>query len=147
MKTYALWLASFALVLAACGKQEPAEPQQPDDTATPAASVVEESAPASSFDDAFTQHMHKHADQLDDLMFALADDDLDGAMTPAYWLSTHDTIEGVPEEWQQYVVGMRTAASEVEAADDLESARAAAQEISSHCQACHAAAGVDQAAL
>ena len=146
MKTYALWFASFALVLAACGKQEPAEPQQPDDSAAPATSAAG-AGPARAFDEAFMEHMHMHADQLDVLMFALADDDLEGAMTPAYWLSTHDSIEGVPEEWQQYVVGMRTAASEVEAANDLESARAAAEEISLHCQACHVAAGVDQTGL
>jgi hypothetical protein len=144
MKTYVLWLASFALVLAACGKQEPAEPQQPDDTAAPAASMAEEPAPAPAFDQAFIDHMHQHADQLDDLMFALADDDLVGAMTPAYWLSRHDSVEGIPEEWQQHVTGMREAALKVESTNDLEAARAAAEEISLHCQACHLAAGVDQ---
>jgi hypothetical protein len=147
MKTYALWLASFALVLTACGKQEPTEPQQPNDTAAPAASVVEEPAPAPTFDEAFTAHMHKHADQLDDLMFALADGDLVAAMTPAYWLSRHDSVEGIPDEWQQHVTGMREAALKVESTNDLEVARAAAEEISSHCQACHATAGVDQAGL
>ena len=144
MKTYVLWLASFALVLAACGKQEPAGPQQPSDTATPEASVAEEPAPAPAIDEAFTQHMHLHADQLDDLMFALADGDLVGAMTPAYWLSRHDSVEGVPNAWQQHVTGMREAALKVESTNDLEVARAAAEEISSHCQACHLAAGVDQ---
>ncbi len=147
MNTKALWLASIALVLAACGKQEPVEPEQPDDTAAPAAAVAEEPASAPTFDAAFTEHMHKHADQLDDLMFALADGDLVAAMTPAYWLSRHDSVEGIPEEWQQHVTGMREAALKVESTHDLETARAAAEEISMHCQACHAAAGVDQAGL
>jgi hypothetical protein len=147
MKSNILWLASFALVLAACGKQEPADPQQPDATAAPAASVADEPAPAPIFGEELTAHMHMHADQLDELMFALADGDLVGAMTPAYWLSRHDDVEGIPEEWQQHVTGMREAALKVESTNDLETARAAAEEISTHCQACHAAAGVDQAGL
>jgi len=76
-------------------------------------------------------------------MFALADDDLVGAMTPAFWLSRHDGVEGIPVEWQQYVTGMRQAASAVEAANDLETARVAAERISDQCQACHNAAGVN----
>ncbi len=86
--------------------------------------------------------MHEHATKLDELMFALADDDLMGAATPAYWLSQHDAVDGVPEEWQDYITAMRNAAYEVETATDLESARAAAEEISAQCQGCHTAAGV-----
>ncbi len=142
MNTNVLWLASLALVVAACGRQEPAEPQQPEDTPAPAASVADEAGPA--FDEAFVKHMHLHANQLDALMFALADGDLVGAMTPAYWLSRHASLEGIPEEWQQHVTGMREAALKVESTNDLEVARVAAEEISSHCQACHAAAGVDR---
>ena len=52
-------------------------------------------------------------------------------------------MSGIPEEWQQYVVAMRKSAAEVEAATDLESARVAAEQISVHCQECHAAAGVN----
>lgn len=94
------------------------------------------------FDQAFIDHMHAHAEQLDDLMFALADGDLEGAMTPAFWLSRHDAVEGVPEEWQQYVTGMRKAAAAVESAGDLEAAKAAAERLSEQCQACHTAAGI-----
>ena len=64
-------------------------------------------------------------------------------MTPAFWLSRHDAVEGIPEEWLQYVTGMREAAAEVEAASDLETAKAAAENISNQCQACHTAAGVN----
>ena len=86
--------------------------------------------------------MHAHAEQMDELMFALADGDLVGAMTPAYWLGRHKTVRGVPDEWQKYVAGMREAALAVESANDLETARAAAEEISKQCQGCHTAAGV-----
>ena len=148
MKVYTLWIIAIALSLTACSKQEPAEPQtpEPDQAAAPAEAAPAEAAPAeeatAQFDDAFISHMHEHAEKLDDLMFALADDDLAGAATPAYWLSQHDAVDGVPEEWQYYLTGMRNAAYEVETADDLETARTAAEEISAQCQACHAAAGV-----
>ena len=141
MKTHTLWITSIALCLSACGKQEPAEPQAPvtDESAAPA---EETQATATGFDEAFIKHMHDHAAKLDELMFALADDDLVGAATPAYWLSQHETVEGVPDEWQNYLTSMRNAAYEVEMANDLETARLAAEEISVQCQGCHAAAGV-----
>ena len=135
MKSHTLWITAIALCLAACGKQEPAEPQPPESN--------QATAPAEEINVAFIAHMHRHAEQLDDLMFALADGDLAGAGTPAYWLSQHDTVEGVPEQWQSYVTSMRNAAYEVETANDLESARAAAEEISAQCQGCHTAAGVN----
>jgi len=147
MKTRTLWITSIALCLSACGKQEPAEPMPPE--SDQAAAPVEETqatqatqATTAGFDEAFINHMHDHAAKLDDLMFALADDDLVGAATPAYWLSQHETVEGVPDEWQNYLTSMRNAAYEVETADDLETARAAAEDISAQCQGCHDAAGV-----
>ncbi len=141
MRVHALLLTAFALCLAACSKQPPAEPEQP---ATEQAAAVEEvAAQQPEFDQAFIDHMHAHAEQLDELMFALADGDLEAAATPAFWLSRHDTVDGIPEEWQQYVTGMREAAAAVEAAGDLDTAKAAAERISERCQACHAAAGVN----
>src|SRR5210317_1646279 len=138
MKAHTFLITAMALCLAACSKQEPAEPQapEPDQAAAPAEETKAEPA------DAFVSHMHAHAEKLDDLMFALADDDLAGAATPAYWLSQHDAVDGVPEEWQYFLTGMRNAAYEVETAEDLETARGAAEEISAQCQACHGAAGV-----
>jgi cytochrome c556 len=145
MRFHALWIAVVILGIAGCGKQDQPEAQQAE---SPAPAAVEAEAPeaGASADEAkraFIDHMHAHAEQLDELMFALADGDLDGAMTPAYWLSSHDSVEGIPEDWQQFVVGMRTAAAEVEEATDLDTARAAAEHISEHCQACHTAAGVE----
>jgi cytochrome c556 len=138
MKSHMLWITAIALCLAACSKQEPAEPQLPENDQ--AAGEAQE--PEMEFDEAFVNHMHEHAAMLDDLMFALADDDLVAAATPAYWLSQHDTVEGVPEEWQNYITSMRNAAYEVETANDLDTARAAAEEISAQCQGCHETAGV-----
>ena len=147
MNVHLLWLIATALFLAACSKQEPPpEPEEPQ-VAAPAsgpqeAASQETAEPEFAVSEAFVDHMHAHAEQMDELMFALSDGDLDGAMTPAYWLSRHKTVSGVPEEWQQHIVGMREAALEVEAATDIETARAAAEKISEHCQGCHAVAGV-----
>ncbi|MEJ2297195.1 MAG: hypothetical protein P8X94_01565 [Woeseiaceae bacterium] len=139
MKSHAIWIAAIALSLAACGDRQPAESQHSE--APPA---DETAAPAVKFeaDAAVIEHMHMHAEQLDELMFALADENLEAARTPAYWLSRHETVEGIPDEWQQYVVNVRRAALEVEQASDLESARAAGEALSDSCQECHAAAGV-----
>lgn len=142
MRVHTIVLTSFALCLAACGKQEPAEAPQPM-SHDGAPSAGEASAKRPIFDQAFVEHMHAHAEQLDELMFALADDDLEGAMTPAFWLSRHEAVEGVPDEWQQYVTGMREAAAAVETAADIEAAQVAAERISEQCQACHAAAGIN----
>ena len=134
MNIHTFWITAIALCLAACSKQEPADPQPPENDQV--------AAPAEEIDEAFIAHMHKHAEQLDDLMFALADGDLEAAGTPAYWLSQHETVEGIPEQWRNYVTSMRNAAYEVEMANNLETARAAAEEISAQCQGCHTAAGV-----
>lgn len=142
MKFLTLLAVTLALSITACSKREPTEPEQSasDQAGAPATEVQAEAA---RFDQAFIDHMHAHAEHLDDLMFALADDDLTGAMTPAFWLSRHEAVAGVPDEWQHYITGMREAAYAVEAATDLESARAAAEEISAQCQGCHGAAGVN----
>ncbi len=148
MKNHTFWIGSLALCLAACSKQEPAEPTpaEMDQAAAPAAAVPvpeSESESESQFGEAFIGHMHDHAAKLDELVLALADGDLEGARTPAYWLAQHDSVEGVPEEWRYYVTSMRNAAHEVEIAEDLDVARAAAEDISAQCQGCHDAAGVN----
>ena len=141
MKVHTLWITAIAFCLAACSQQESTEPQPPESDQA-AAPTEEVQVTNSEFDEAFIKHMHDHAEKLDDLMFALADGDLEGARTPAYWLSQHDTVDGVPEQWQNHLISMRNAAFEVETADDLDTARASAEEISVQCQGCHTAAGV-----
>lgn len=152
MNVHLLWVIAIAFFLAACGdKQAPAEPEEAPVAAPATEPVVPEEAeepqaqaePEHAVSEAFIDHMHAHAEQMDDLMFALADGDLDGAMTPAYWLSRHRTVSTeVPEDWQEHIQGMREAALAVEASTDIESARAAAEQISVHCQGCHSVAGV-----
>ncbi len=141
MNRYSFSLAALTLLLAACGDREPAESTEaaaPDPA--PAATAAPE--PKVEVSEAFLEHMHMHADQLDKLNYALDDGDLWGAMTPAYWLSRHETVEGVPDEWQVHAANMRQAAFEVESSTRIENARAAAAKIAAACQGCHQAAGV-----
>lgn len=148
MKLHALLIVGTALCVAGCAeKQEPAsepaaEPQAPP-AATPAAPEEQAAEEQSARSAEFIDHMHAHAEQLDNLNFALADNDLEGAMTAAYWLSGHQEVSGIREEWRPFLTGMRAAAQAVEEAPDIEAARAAAERISEQCQGCHDAAGVN----
>jgi hypothetical protein len=145
MKLQLILAVAVACCVSACGERPSPQPVEPPQTAEPAGKTepaAEQAQITVAVDDEFINHMHAHAEQMDDLMFALSDGDLEGAMTPAYWLSGHKTVDGVPEEWQQYVTGMREAARAVESAENIDAARAAAEDISRHCQGCHTAAGV-----
>lgn len=148
MTSRPLFALAAAACLVACDKQPAVDEVPAEDAAVAApaeeASVVDESMSAETvFDRAFVDHMHVHADHMDELMFALADGDLVAAGTPAYWLSRHPADDRIPDDWLTHLESMREAAREVELATDLDTARAAAERITIHCQGCHAAAGVD----
>jgi hypothetical protein len=149
MKSYSLLIVALALFVTGCAeKKEPApaaEPAPAPQAAAPAepAAVMPASDEEIARDEAFIDHMHAHAEQLDNLNFALADDDLAGAMTAAYWLSGHQEVTGIKGEWRPYLEGMREAAQAVEEATDIDTARAAAERINDNCQGCHKVAGVD----
>ncbi len=165
MKLQMLLIVGFAVGIVGCAEKEQAEPQQDTDVSAQQESAVEETtaavteapaveeAPEDRPDTTFAQieswrtadlldHMHAHAEHLDDLNFALDDGNLERATTSAYWLSRHDKVKGLPEEFQPFVDRMRDAARAVEAADDLDAARTAAQQIGTECQGCHTATGV-----
>lgn len=149
MKLHMLWIVGFALCAAGCVEKEQATPEpddEPEMTAPPAEPAAAET-PATEDenlpDEAFLRHMHAHADHLDDINFALADEELERAKIPAYWLSRHEEVSAIPADWQPYLVGMRDAARAVENAPDLAAARAGAERITQQCQGCHAVAGVE----
>jgi hypothetical protein len=151
MKLRMLLVVSLAAGIVGCAEKEQAASNQGDEmdkvaeAGTEAVAVEPEAAAAQAEDwrtSALLDHMHAHAEQLDDLNFALADGDLERAMTPAYWLSRHKTVSGLPAELQPFVDGMREAALSVEGAKDLETARAGARKVAEQCQGCHAAVGV-----
>ena len=145
MKLNMIFLIGFAAGIAGCAEKEQSAPEQAN-AMPPAMSTVEpEAAPAQIEDwraSNFLDHMHAHAEHLDDLNYALDDGDFEGAMTPAYWLSRHETVGGLPADLQPFLVGMRAAAGVVEETKDLVAARAAAERIGKECQSCHTAAGV-----
>ncbi len=162
MKLHTLLIISFALGIVGCAEKEQAAPPQETQAEPAEAAVAEpeapteapeaEEAPADEPDTTFAKiedwrdaelldHMHAHAEHLDDLNFALDDGNLEQAMTSANWIVRHDTVKGLPPELQSYVDGMREAAREVEAAEYLDTARAGAQKIGAQCQGCHTATG------
>ena len=132
------------MCVAGCAeKKEPEpEPAVEPQAAAPAAAETPAVEEDTVRDAEFIRHMHAHAEQLDDLNFALADGDLPGALTAAYWLSGHQEVSGIREEWRPYLDGMREAAKAIEEAKDIEAARVAAERINENCQGCHEAAGV-----
>ncbi len=160
MKLQSLLFIGIAVGIVGCAEKEQAapEPESEMDTAQPETAEVAEApaideVSADAPDTTYAQvedwrtadlldHMHAHAEQLDDLNFALDDGNLERAMTSAYWISRHDTVKGLPENLQPFVDGMREAAQAVEAAENIAEARAAAQQIGVACQGCHTAAEV-----
>jgi len=141
MKARIICTTALALFFVGCGeKQPPAE----EATAPLEEAVAIETPTSQPFvNEAFIDHMHTHADQVDEIMIALSDDDLEGAKGPAAWLYRHQEVEGIPAEWEPFLIGMREAASTVESAVDLETARGAAERIVANCQGCHTAAGIN----
>ena len=143
MKLQSLLIFGLALCVTACAEKkesapEPAAEPTPEPQAASPAPIEQ-----SGRDEAFIDHMHAHAEQLDNLNFALADDDLPGALTAAYWLSGHQEVAGIQEEWRPFLEGMREAAQAIEEANDIDEARVAAERINENCQGCHDAAGVN----
>ena len=143
MKLHTLLIVGFALSMTGCAEKDQALPEAVDEVQSPPPAA--EASPAKKGewqDDAFLKHMHRHADELDNLNLALADGDLDAAKTSANWLSRHDGVSGIPPEWQLYLINMREAADAVAEATSLEAARLPAERITENCQGCHIAAGI-----
>ena len=143
MKLHLLVIAACAMSILGCSNESQDATEQKDEAASSAAETAVVEA-QTTHDETFLRHMHWHAEKLDELNFALADGDLEGASTSAYWLARHDQVEGMPAELQPFLDGMRASALVVEGATDLDTARTAAEQINEQCQACHEAAGVDQ---
>jgi hypothetical protein len=143
MKLQTLLIVTFTLGVTGCAEKEQAVPDEIDEAqASQPAAVATPRERKAWQNDAFMKHMHSHAEKLDELNFALADGDLDGAMTPAYWLSRHETVSDVPSELLPYLYRMREAARAVEEATDIATAQVAAESINEQCQGCHIAAEV-----
>jgi len=144
MKLHVLLIIGFALSVSGCENKEQAAPEQATAPAAESTATEAPTAEVESYEYAgILRHMHSHADRIDVLNDALADDDLEAGKLPARWLWRHKTMTGVPEDWQPYLADMRQAARDVEGATDLATARAAAARISENCQGCHTLVGMD----
>jgi mono/diheme cytochrome c family protein len=143
MKLHTLLIVGFALSTAGCAEKQQAVPEAVTEVPAPPPATEAPAAKTEAWmNDAFLEHMHRHADELDDLNLALADGDLDAAIASANWLSRHDAVTNIPPEWQLYLDGMREAARAVAEASDVEAARGPAERITDNCQGCHRAAGM-----
>ncbi|MCP4300056.1 MAG: hypothetical protein GY783_05695 [Gammaproteobacteria bacterium] len=143
MNLHMILVVGFVLSVTGCAEKEQVLSEPVDETPMTTPEAVAPTAGNEVWrNDSFLKHMHLHAEKLDDLNFALADDDLEAAMVPAHWLSTHDTDIDVESDWLPYLYNMRTEAEAVETAPDLATARAAAERINAQCQECHAAVGI-----
>ena len=141
MKVHTWVIIAIAMGLWGCAEEEAAQPATVDEA--PAAAPEAAVAVAEIWEDeAFVEHMHEHADKLDELNFALADGDLDAAKAHASWLAEHDTNADIQSDWMPMLFAMRAEAEAVASAPDMDTARAAAERITVTCQECHAAAGV-----
>ncbi len=143
MKLHAILIVGLGVIVTGCAEKEQPISEPTDEAATPTPEAAAPSEGGDGWRNAdFLRHMHRHAEKLDEINFALADGDLEAAMTPAYWLARHETYNDVPSEWLPYLYAMRSEAEAVETATELATARAAAERINAQCQACHAAAGM-----
>lgn len=136
-----LLIIGLGLAFTGCGKEEAAPPAAVEEA--PMAAQEEAVAVAEIWDDeAFVEHMHEHADKLDELNFALADGNLAKAREHANWLASHDTNADIQADWMPLLYAMRAEAEAVAAAPDIAAAQVAAERITVKCQECHAEAGV-----
>lgn len=153
MRVHTFLLVSIALGMAGCAEKEEAaadaatdiEPVAPEETAAPVDEHAPDHTKAVIQDWRTTElldHMHVHAVHLDDINYALDDDDIDGARSAAQWIAQHNDVADLPSELLPFVDGMREAAIAVETASDLDTARAAADQIVAQCRACHDAEGI-----
>lgn len=149
MKLQTLFVIGLILGLAACAEKEQAAAPAEEAAAAAPASAAPPAAEESTVEQdqmgtaAFIEHMHHHASQLGQLKAALEVGSLAAAQRPAYWLSGHEEVSGVPEGWRVYIDGMHEGAAAVDSAETIEEARAAAQQIEAGCTGCHASAGID----
>ena len=152
MKLHTLFVIGLTMGLTACAKEEQVAAPADEVEAPAAAEAPAAEAPAAEASTvekdqmgtaAFIEHMHHHASQLGQLKAALEVGSLPAAQRPAYWLSGHEEVSGVPEGWRVYIDGMHDGARAVDSAENIEQARAAAKQIEASCNACHESAGIE----
>ena len=144
MRLHMILVVGFVLIAAGCAEEQQAASEAMDEAPVTASDAVAVTPGDEIWQNAtFRQHMHLHAEKLDEINYALADGNLDAVKEPAKWLADHDTEIDVQSDWLPHLYRMRTEAEALEAAPDIATARAAAQRITMQCQECHVAVGID----
>jgi len=82
-------------------------------------------------------HMHEHLGRITTIKSFIIMDNLDGVREPASWLAEHESVSGLPANFQPYVELMRVYARQIVAARDLKSAADSVSRMARNCGNCH----------
>jgi len=81
--------------------------------------------------------MHEHLARITTIKSFIIGDNLDGVREPATWLAEHDSVPGLPANFEPYVELMRVYARQVAEAPDLKSAADSVSRMARNCGNCH----------
>ena len=82
-------------------------------------------------------HMHEHLERISEIKKQIIRGNLDGVNDPATWLAEHESVSGLPKNFEPYVELMRNYAHQVLAAPDLSAAAVAVSRMARTCGNCH----------
>lgn len=82
-------------------------------------------------------HMHEHLDRITAIKSLIIMGNLDGVREPAIWLAEHESVAGLPSNYEPYVELMRVYAREVVEAPNLKSAAESVSRMARTCSNCH----------
>ncbi len=86
---------------------------------------------------AVADHMHEHLTRITMIKSAIIAGKLEDVREPATWLADHETVAGLPTEFEPYVTQMRSYARQVIEAPDLDSAAESVSNMAITCGNCH----------
>ena len=92
---------------------------------------------------AIADHMHQHLARISSIKSSIIAGDLEAVREPATWLAEHETIPGLPEDWQSFIDQMREYARQVAKARNLTVAAESVSEMARTCGTCHLVNGLD----
>ena len=82
-------------------------------------------------------HMHEYLTRITTIKSFVIMGNLDGVREPATWLVEHETVSGLPENFEPYVEMIRSYARELVEASDLKSAAKSVSRMAQTCGNCH----------
>jgi hypothetical protein len=88
-------------------------------------------------------HMHEHLTRIGTIKAEIVAGRLAGVREPAIWLADHETVAGLPVDFEPYVAQMKSYARHVIEARDLVTAASAVSQMARTCGNCHLVNGVE----